>query len=270
MPQPKVVSREYKIMLRPGRFTGDERKLLRTATAFWRDFARSVAPVIRSAEGRLSEIKSRRLIRFFDTAGRHLNESSYVFRERRDASGDEREVTLKFRHPDRNVARDRRMAPRNPTGARTKFEEDIKTPFVSLYSFSTTVPIGVNRRLDVLEDVARLFPDVAGRLAGFRRDLALAVVNGFTAHELVICGASLQLRQGARGAAECALIAWYGQGRRQDRPVAVEFSYRYGNKKEKYDGDTSLRAFRVFEILQTRLGRWVDPKSRTKTAFVYG
>jgi hypothetical protein len=49
----------------------------------------------------------------------------------------------------------------------------------------------------------------------------------------------------------------------------VELSYRYGDKKERYGGMTARRAFDLFRAIQTRLGRWVDPRPLTKTARVY-
>lgn len=270
MARQRVVSREYKIMLRPARFRGDDTKLLQTARAFWQDFGRSVSAIVRSREGTLGAIKGRRLITFLDTAEQHLNRTGYIFRQRRDMIRGEREVTLKFRHPDRHVAQDRNMDATGGKGARTKFEEDVKVPFVSLYSFSTTARTGDKEQFDSLEAVARLFPDLAERLSGPPEDVKLGIVNGFTARELVVSGASLQLGKGPKRAAECALIVWHDHARPRKGPVAVEFSYRYGAKNEKYDGQASLRAFQVFDVLQTRLKGWVAPKSRTKTAFVYG
>src|SRR4029450_7881002 len=43
-------------------------------------------------------------------------------------------------------------------------------------------------------------------------------------------------------------------------------AYKDGN----YRGGMSRRAFEVFLALETKLGRWVDPRPRTKTALVYG
>jgi hypothetical protein len=68
--------------------------------------------------------------------------------------------------------------------------------------------------------------------------------------------------------AECGLIVWYDDNGARDKPVAVEFSYRYGNKDEEYGGGVTRRAFDTFDALQS-LTKWVDPKPRTKTAFVY-
>jgi hypothetical protein len=256
-------------MLRPARFAGDEKTILKAAEAVWRDFAKSVTDVVLDTDGRLAQIHTRRLITFLDTTGQHLNRASYIFRERRDIESGEYEVTLKCRHPDRYVAQNRNMEASDSGSARTKFEEDIKVPFASLYSFSTTLGVDEDRTFKKLGDVARLFPDTSERLDGFRNDGALTVVNGFTAHKLVIAGGKLRIGKSPKVSAECALIVGYDHNRRQTKPVAVELSYRYGDKDENYGGTMSRRAFDVFHALQTKLGKWVDPKPLTKTALVY-
>jgi hypothetical protein len=225
--------------------------------------------MVLNAEGRLDRVRTRRLIRFHDTPRHHLNRAGYIYRERCDQATGACEATLKFRHPDRYVAQHRDMAATGAHRARTKFEEDVKAPFVSLYSFSTTVAVGSARTFRTLGDAARLFPDLRQRLEGFGGGGRLAVVKGFTAHERVIVGAYLRIGKSPAVRAECALIVWHDDARRTTTPVAVELSYRYGDKKECYGGMTARRAFDVFRTIQTGLGRWVDPRPVTKTAFVY-
>ena len=269
MGQQVVVSREYKVMLRPARFNGDEKRLLKAADALWRDFRRSVEDVVIGTGGRLAEVKTRRLITFFDTSEQHLNQAGYILRQRDDIAGGNREITLKFRHADRYVAQNRDMSSARRQTARTKFEEDIKGPFVSLYSFSTTLGLDDDKALTTLGEIARIFPDIGGRLNGFRPNRALAPVNHFTARELVIVGGRLQIGKTPKVVAESALVVWYNEKRRHDMPVAVELSFRYGDKKGNYGGGMSRRAFDVFHTLPGKLATWVDPKPRTKTAFVY-
>ena len=69
----KVVSREYKAMLKASRFAGDESRLLETAGRFWRAASAAFAGVVVDVEGDLSKIRARRLIRFYDTPKRELN-----------------------------------------------------------------------------------------------------------------------------------------------------------------------------------------------------
>jgi hypothetical protein len=270
MARQTVVSREYKIMLRPKLFTGAEKALLARADALWQDVFELVSRVAVGVTGDLSQIKTRRLIRFLDTRTHRLNRAHYIFRERRATSGPTREVTLKFRHFDRFLAQARDMQPRRVRDAKTKFEEDIKGPFVSLYSFSTTVAIDDRATFAQLRDVTRLFPDLAGRIgADGEAKQPLLGVNDFVAREVVLTGATAQIGRTPKVNAEWALIVWYDERGESEKPVAVELSFRYGDKREAYGGGATRRASDMFRVVQTELRNWVDPKPRTKTAFVF-
>ena len=270
MERKTVMSREYKVMLRPSRFRGNEKALLEAAQALWHHFSATVKKkIVVGTEGGLTRIATRRLITFYATRDRLLNEARYIFRERRGADGSDRDITLKFRHPDRYVAQDRNMAASGSTEARTKFEEDIKAPFLSLYSFSTRLKIDNDTAFKTLGDIRLLFADVADKIDKFQDNTKLAPVNRFTARELVLAGANLKVGKTPRVDAECGLIVWYDDNGARDKPVAVELSYRYGNKDEEYGGGVTRRAFETFDALQSRLTKWVDPEPRTKTAFVY-
>ena len=268
MRQQPIQSREYKIMLRPKLFAGAEDALLTKADALWHDVVKKIDPLVLDATGDLSRIKTRRLIAFHDTLKRRLNGAHYIFRERRPETEMGREITLKFRHADRFLAQARGMQAKAPN-AKTKFEEDIKAPFVSLYSFSTTVAIDANAAFMTLRDVSHVFPDLAQRLGSAGDSEPLRTVKGFMAREVVIDGATTQIGKTPKVDAEWALIVWYNAHRAKDKPVAVEFSYRYGDKEEAYGGGATRRAFEIFAVLQSKLKKWVDPKPRTKTAFVY-
>jgi hypothetical protein len=269
MGRERVISREYKVMLRALRFAGDEATLLRCAGEFWRDFGQAINSIGPDAAGGLDAVTDRRTIRFYDTADHRLNRQSYVFRERVSLETGDREATLKFRHVDRYVSQDRRMEASRADAGRTKFEEDIKPPFVTLYSFSTTQPISGDRNLNKLEDVADLFSDVADALDEFDDLQELQVVNGFTARELVIKGGQFKLTTNPERESECALVIWYDHDGDDRTPVVAEFSFKYGDDDEGYTRQMAQRAHAVFDVLQERLADWLDPGSMTKTAFVY-
>ena len=268
MNEVKVGSREYKIMLKPSRFGGDLANVLRVAASFWREAVDILGPVVLNTSGDLNKVQADRLIRFFDTSSHHLNRNYYCFRERADPRGKTREVTLKFRHPDRFIARDRDMRS-DGKGAKTKFEEDIKPPFQQLYSYSTTQPLEVDRKIETLKNVIRIFPGLKSGLTGFLADEPLTIVENFTAHEVVVGGAALKLSNKYDVSASCVLVIWHDE-KKQGEPVVAEFSFKYGDNREDYGGGTVRRAFDVFQSLQTRFGGWMDPDSKTKTAFVYG
>jgi hypothetical protein len=270
MPSVKVNSREYKVMLKAKRFAGDEEQVLQTASQFWRDCGKTFGPLVLGVLGDLSEVHARRSIRFYDTPGHRLNENLYIVRERAALDGSTREITLKFRHPDRYVAADRDMRSALAGRVKTKFEEDIKPPFQQLYSFSTTVKVPADQPLAKIKHVVEMFPGFKAAFRGFADDEPLAVVEDFTARELVIGGGSLYLGKRYDVHASCVLVVWHDHLKEGGVPAVAEFSFKYGDKGETYGGGTVRRAYDAFNALQTQMGDWTDKDSKTKTAFVYG
>jgi hypothetical protein len=266
MKRAPIVSREYKVMLRAEKFAGPEPALLAAAATFWNDFSRSIAEQVIDINGSLRSIAKRRRIQFLDTPSAILTTSGHIVRVRSDLKAGRPEVTLKFRHEDRYLSESRRIRTRVPDGD-VKFEEDIKAPFVSLYSHSATVAIGKRQTPSDLRTLVKIFPSLSRRLDDARGRVPLASIGGFTARELVITGTTFQIGRGPRVAAECALIVWYDDDNVGDGPQAVEFSFRYGNRKEQYGGGPARRAFTIFKTLQS-LSAWIDPHPRTKTRFV--
>jgi hypothetical protein len=269
MERQKVVSREYKVMLRSPLFTGAEESLLADAHSLWQDVVDKIGEIAIGVAGDLSRIKTRRVISFLDTRNHRLGDSHYIFRERRAAEDSEREVTLKFRHPDRFLAQARDMKA-NATGqVKTKFEEDIKVPFVSLHSFSTTAAVTDTTKFARLGDVIELFPGLAEAIEDANKEEPLLVVKKRRMREVVLEGAHAQMGKTPKVDSEWALIVWYDQRENDDKPITVELSYRYGDKNEEYGAGVTRRASEIFEVIQTQLKKWVDPKPRTKTAVAF-
>jgi hypothetical protein len=271
MDQRKVKSREYKIMLRASEFGGDEDEVLEQAGRFWTDFTDAVDDDMLRVGGTLDKIAKRRLIRFYDTRGHRLRKNGYVFRERVDIDDSDREATLKFRHPDRYLAQDRNMSARKKAKGKTKFEEDIKPPSTRLFSFSTTQEIG-NETLNKMDDPGDLYPDLKHQLDEYHQDEELFVVGEYTATELVIKKPKkpiLQIGEDPDVIARAALVVWHDADGSDEVAEVAEFSYRYGDEKEQYRGAPAKRAHDILMTLQSGLGPWVDPASKTKTGFVY-
>jgi hypothetical protein len=265
----KVVSREYKLMLQAAKFVGPEQHLLAMAGELWEELVGAIAPLVVRADGALDTISKQRLVAFIDSQARHLWAGGYVLRVRRTLEGSRPEVTLKFRHPDRYVAESRQMKSRR-IRATVKFEEDIKPPFVSLYGFSTRGRVGRKSVPETLAAVTALFPDLPKRLGKIDGSLKLRIVRGFTAREIVVTGPILMIGAKPRVEIECALIVWYDHHDTNNAPVAVELSFRYGNTSGRYSGKSARRAYNIFETLQHNLREWLDAKSTTKTALVFG
>lgn len=261
-----VRSREYKVMLQPDAFAGDEDKIREVAARFWSEASEVLEPLDIPTAGAFDEVKARRRIRFLDSAEHVLNTRRYVFRERVDVESEEREVTLKFRHPDRYVASDRDMGSTGRGNAETKFEEDVKPPFISVFSYSTTVEVGDDVDVSRLSEVMGLFPGLADELDD-SDDHELTDVRSFCAREPVLVGAMLQLGK-HDVAAECALVVWHDDAdAASGKPACVEFSFKYGDDQEDYRGSVARDAHDVLQALQQL--SWVHPKPTTKTALVY-
>lgn len=284
MSSKSVISREYKVMLLTGPFVGDESAVLQAAGKFWEAFTGVIEDVVLDTDGNLERIKRKRAISFFDTEDLCLRRSGYVFRRRAEIDTDgqevESQVTLKFRHPDRYMSQDRNMDAADPDEdvdpkeIKTKLEEDIKAPFVSLFSHSTTQPINRQRELQQFGDVADLYTGIKNGVGCYHADSLIKKVADFTAKELVIAGskdedAQFKISRKPKENAECCLIIWYDPAISSTRPVVAEFSFRYGDKKEQYTAGMALRAHDAFRRLQKHLGGWVDPNSLTKTAYVF-
>ena len=255
-------------MLLPERFAGDDADVRRAAAAFWADVDDMVDGLDIQTRGGFDAVKAHRRIRFFDTQAHHFNAQRYVFRERIGVESGEREVTLKFRHPDRYLAADRDMDTNGDYESDTKFEEDVKPPFTSVFSYSTSVGLATDAEVSTVRDVMGLFPGLAREVQDID-DVELTVVRAFCARELVLVGASLLLgRQDIE--AECALVVWHDDDDPATPPVCVEFSFKYGDDDEDYRGTVTRDAHDVLQTMAEQLPLWVHPKPITKTAFVYG
>jgi len=271
----EVNSREYKIMLDPKKFRGNEDKLLRKAQKFWDTFSKAIKGIVTIKNDTFDE-KEQRLVQFYDTEDKILYENDYVFRKRTEIGSKEPEVTLKFRHRDRYISQARDMKDKDGNIEDQKFEEDIKPPiFVSLYSFSNKSKIKQSKKLNQLNDPGRLFPDLPKRLGDrYVEDQKLKLVNRFTAYEIAIEGPSFQIDDDPELKCKCALIVWYKK-KFTEKPLVAEFSFKYKDQdkttQENFSGEAAQRAYCVFQILQDdeKLKYWVDPEGSTKTKCAY-
>ncbi|NET59096.1 MAG: hypothetical protein F6K47_24020 [Symploca sp. SIO2E6] len=264
-----VVSREYKVMLKAERFVGSQLALIEKAKAFWNIFKDSIQDIVLDTDGSLNKVKKERIVKFYDSSEHGLRANNYVFRERVTLGTRKREVTLKYRHPDRYISQDRDLSAANVKKGKTKFEEDIKLPFIKLYSFSTKQRISEKKSLNKLKDISELYPALKKRLKVAQANDSIDVVGNFTAREVVIAGADFQIGKSPKREAECVLIVWYDEAVEEEKPVVVEFSFKYENEREEYDGKVAQRAYDVFGRFNDILAEWVDLEGPTKTAYVY-
>ncbi len=263
-----ICAREYKMLLKADLFEGPEARMMDATGLFWYACKDALETSAIDLKGSPSTIGRRRRIRFYDTSAGVLHCNNYRFRERLDLESMRRELTLKFRHRDRFVTLDRCMASAFEGHGIAKFEEDIKPPFISLYSYSASTAVAASARLESMIEPLRLFPDLEAQLDHCNEDDALLIVGDLSIRELVLTGGSFDFGAAAGMQAECALILWYEHEGDHSRPLLAEFSFRYKDSKEHYSGELATIALDTFEVLQT-LEHWYDPALTTKTAYVY-
>ncbi len=266
MNKENVSSREYKIMLNASLFLGDQDLLLRSTILFWRDFKRLIKNAVFDTDGDLDSIEPIRKVGFYDTTSRSLNKNKYIFRLR-EHSDNHKQITLKYRHPDRFISQDRNMNSYKAELDEKKFEEDIKLPFKSLYSFSNTIDIQDDQKFHNIKNIEYLFPKVEKNI--FENDDELILIGNFVARELVIKGADFQISEDPKMEAKCAIIVWYDEKGNHEEPVVAEFSFRYKDKKENFNVEMAQRSYETYMILQEKMIAWIDPEQITKTAYVF-
>lgn len=277
-----VRSREYKLMLRPRKFDGDKNDVLKSAEDFQNSLAKAVKEVAfvtqgEAVSGKFTLVAEEKqvTVEFFDTEDLRLRESGYVFRQRQRIGGGPLELTLKFRHPDRFLASDRKAG-----GQESKFEEDIKAThaheFISLHSLSAKVKdVDAGTEFAILKNLRAFFKHLKEQLGdAYEASVKLHKVGNLTARQTVLEGVELQIGNGI--SAECALIVWHRKGGSNREPDVVEFSFRYkdkelGAKKEPFTAEMAQRCFATLQAFREKdvLAEWVDLKGPTKTAYVY-
>lgn len=259
MKPPKVVSREYKIMM-DHRLFADRKPAIDSFLAELKSLAEQVGTGYGSAE-----LKTRkREIVFMDTQDSTILLNGLVLRRRTDMESGQVEYTLKYRSPDRYLAAAARIEPADSKKGRIKLEEDIGSPFRIQFSHSGTVA-GPKSVPSTLKDAAEIFPG----LAELQRDgepcpasTRLYAVNAMTMFERVVKGPTLEF---GSTKAEVALILW--SNGESGRPQVAEFSFRYEDLDENYQEASVRKAKQLFEALQ-RLD-WFMPEGKTKTQFAY-
>jgi hypothetical protein len=288
----KLDSREYKLMLQPNKFAGNE-----TAKIVDRFWDQQLKPVIATrldarADGTSRSKKNfkldkERVVFSRDTKHCLLDRNGYSLRERvRLRDGDEdassREVTLKFRTSDLFLAAETELNG-SSNEASTKFEEDIAPIIVpipgastdssrvvaqprsmrSLFSVSTKEAIP-DATLKVLGDVMNVYPSLQSNLrkAGAPDQPKDSKLNpGIRIHELVFEGAKVDLGHDTDG--EFALTLWYSQ--KPHELLTAEISFKYDTEDGRVKEAVARRALQLFEGMQQDLGDWSSPEHATKT-----
>jgi hypothetical protein len=269
-PLDPVQYREYKLILKPERFA--------TPDGFheFGKMVRGVAHDLDVAVSRKDVAEEDRLreVLFYDTARFALYESSFILRRRtphRDGwPTADPELTIKFRHPDRDTAAAVDVRPAIERAYRVKFKEELLPPrdrpggSRSLFSH-TCVLTAPAAHLDA--DVARalqVFPALRDVLE--RAGPQLAVVQEARITEVLEVTGMLDFGHGVEGKADLAVWRRHAIG----PALIAEFSFQVRfTRDEELHKKPRKRADDLFVRLQTAARSWLA-LGVTKTAVVYG
>ncbi len=268
-PSDSIHYREYKLILRPDRFTSPDGlhefgKLVRSAA---KKEGVGVARPQAAGENLLREIV------FYDTPNFDLYEGAFILRQRaqhRDGwpVGDS-ELTLKFRHPELDAAAKVDVRPATEHAFRIKFKEEVLPPkgraggMRSLYSHNVVLTLPPEHLQNDVERAARVFPALRALLA---RTGPLEVVQRARITEVLDEVGVLDFGHGLTAKATVALWRTGVVG-----PSLVgELAYQC--KFERHS-DVHVKAHKRADALYARLqaaaGDWLA-LGVTKTRVVYG
>src|SRR5262245_40145697 len=207
-PLDQVHYREYKLILRPTRFT--------SAQSF-ADFTRLVRHAAEQVDIALfGEERSEPQIRevlFFDTPACHLYNGKFILRQRtvyrQGWAQDEHEVVLKFRHPDMETAAAVDGRPAAGLSHLIKFKEELLPlrdglgGIRSLFSHSCTLSSAPLLRDRPFQEVATLFPALHQLPAP--PDAPLGLVSALAAEEVLADIGEVHFGHGLRAKANVAV-----------------------------------------------------------------
>ena len=251
-----IGSREYKLMLQPEQF--NHSNPINTVIEYWAQLKAVLKQhdIERDTSGQF-KLDKQRTIQFFDVAQScDLNNEGYIFRQR--AASGQHEITLKYRSPDRFLAAHHKIKAKGK--AETKFEEDISAPFVSKYSYSST--LNYDKSINKIETLMSLYPSLKSQ--DLDKHKSLSLVSGLTVFEKVYKGTYIDL---GRLDAKFALTLWYDNPT-TTKPMVAEISFKYKDTKADYSNKVVSNALKVFQAMQT-MDNWVAKDSKTKTKSVF-
>jgi hypothetical protein len=267
-PLDQIHYREYKLILRPTRFT--------TAQSF-ADFARLVRHAAEQLDVALfreerAESQIREVL-FFDTPAFDLYNDKFILRQRTTYKNgwpqDEHEVVLKFRHPDLDTAAAMDVRPGGRLSHLVKFKEELLPlrdglgGMRSLFSHNCTLTEVPALRDRPFEQLAALFP--ALRRLQVPPDAPIRLVNGMAAEEVLADIGEVHFGHGLKAKANVAV--WRDRG--PQTPLVGEFAFQC--KFERYaelHHKARRRSEEFFRAVQLSAREWLQLDA-TKTGVIY-
>jgi hypothetical protein len=279
-------SREYKLMLKPGQFSGEHPK-----QAVKRFTMEELVPAVRAqwssdAADKLQDDLKRheRIVRFKDSANCLLSRRGFSWRERVDLKedgtrSDKAEMTLKFRSPDVFLASAISLKARNGSGNdKSKLEEDLSPLAVrngsaagviasprsarSQFSRSTTVEAAVTEAPINVAGIAALYPSFEDEFRSADPSTPLEPSPEY--REVVY--KSKKFEAFADLEVQFALTLWYKGAENEESPSLAEISFKFELADGKVPTEAARRALALLLRMQDLAG--ADAAAPTKAAHV--
>ena len=269
-PLDEIHYREYKILLRPERFTSRQ-----AFHDFWK-LARRAAKelgvgVVNNPEADGNFVRE---VLFYDTADFDLYNRSFILRQRTFYDNGwpcaDHELVLKFRHAEAKVAAAVDVRPRLGGDAKIKFKEELLLLRRDLGGMRSMFSHGVeliSPRIVLdrgLADIANVFP--ALHALEVKADARMALVNSVAVEELeTVLG---ELDFGHDLAAKATVAVW--RNRATEASLVGEFSFqcKFHRYKDVHKKALALSE-EFYKSLQLLAREWIL-LGTTKTAMVYG
>lgn len=269
-PLDEIHYREYKILLRPEKFTRAE-----DFEEYWKilhHIAKKVGVEVSTNTNAFHRMV--REVLFYDTDRYDLYRNSFILRKRTFYTDGwpetDHELTIKYRHRDMDTAAAINIHPRLDGLSRVKFKEEL-LPFKdsiggirSLYSHNcelTSPNIVLNQGL---EDISKVFP--ALEKIDVHPKTKIELVNNVAVEEVQVDPGSFNF--GHDFASKATIAIW--RNRASENSLVGEFAFQA--KFQRYDTihhKAKALSEEFFKAAQTHAPEWVQ-LGTTKTAMVYG
>jgi hypothetical protein len=266
----RIRYREYKLLLRSEHFSKPSH-----FHKFWKITRRSaksvgveISKIAKPLETHLREVL------FFDTPEFRLYNHNFILRRRMFYKNSLRqpndELTVKFRHPDRQIAAAVDVRPRIACAHTIKFKEEVLMErgkpgtMRSIYSHGCELDTPKVVLTQSFDSIRQVFPPLLQTRA--ESGTLLSVVNGIAIEEILAdCG---ELNFGGKMSTKATLAIWRNRMTQQD--LVGEYSYQIKcSDVDDFHGKPRELSEAFFLQLQEDASDWLYLGS-TKTAMVYG